>query len=120
MLRRGRYCLAMHRIGSLPAICVLALAVALGACSDDSGPTPPEDAEVPAAIQALIDELFPEGNLRDSATSQVAEVLASVSHGEIGLAAVMFVTLTAGSIYVLYQNLFATKAQKVEHASYVF
>jgi hypothetical protein len=82
MLRHGRYCLTMHRIGSLPAICVLALAVALGACSDDSGPTPPEDAEVPAAIQALIDELFPEGNLRDSATSQVAEVLERADGGQ--------------------------------------
>lgn len=72
----------MHRIGSLLAIGVLALAVALGACSDDSGPTPPEGAEIPAAIQALIDELFPAGNLRDSATSQVAEVLERADAGQ--------------------------------------
>jgi anti-sigma factor RsiW len=52
--------------------------------------------------------------------AQVAELAGSVGRGEIGLAAVLFVTLTAGSIYVLYQNLFATKAQRVEHASYLF
>lgn len=52
-------------------------------------------------------------------STQIAEILGSVGRGEIGLAAVLFVTLMAGSIYVLYQNLFARKAQRVEHASYV-
>ena len=48
------------------------------------------------------------------------ELLATVGRGEIGLAAVMFATLTAGSIYVLYQNLFRTEARRTEHATYVF
>lgn len=52
--------------------------------------------------------------------SQLTELLGSVGRGELGLAAVLFMTLTLGSIYVLYQNLFRTKAQRVEHASYVF
>ncbi len=52
--------------------------------------------------------------------SQIAGLVGSVGRGEIGLALVLFATLTAGSIYVLYQNLFRTKAQRVEHASYVF
>jgi anti-sigma factor RsiW len=51
---------------------------------------------------------------------QVADLLDSVGRGEIGLAVVMFSTLTAGSIYILYQNLFRTQQQRrIEHASYV-
>lgn len=51
---------------------------------------------------------------------RAAEFLGNVGHGEIGLAMVMFATLTAGSIYVLYQNLFRTQQQRrIEHASYV-
>jgi hypothetical protein len=72
----------MHRFGSPLAIGVLALAVALGACSDDSGPTPPDGSVIPAAIQALIDALFPEGNLRDSATTQVEDVLERADAGQ--------------------------------------
>ncbi len=52
--------------------------------------------------------------------TQAADILTSVSRGEVGLAVVMFATLTAGSIYVLYQNLFRTRQQRrIEHASYV-
>ena len=49
-----------------------------------------------------------------------AEMAQSVGRGEIGLAAVAFATLTAGSTYVLYQNLFRTEARRTEHATYVF
>lgn len=49
-----------------------------------------------------------------------ADLVASAGQGEIGLALVMFATLTASSIYVLYQNLFRTQQQRrIEHASYV-
>lgn len=51
---------------------------------------------------------------------RAAELLESVGRGEIGLALVMFATLTAGSAYILYQNLFRTQQQRrIEHASYV-
>lgn len=52
--------------------------------------------------------------------SRVLELAGSVGRGEIGLAVAMFVTATAGSIYVLYQNLFRTTARRAEHASYVY
>jgi hypothetical protein len=74
--------MTMHRFGSPLAIGVLALAVALGACSDDSGPTPPDGAVIPAAIQAQIDALFPEGTLRDSASTQVEDVLERADAGQ--------------------------------------
>jgi hypothetical protein len=51
---------------------------------------------------------------------RVASVLESVGRGEIGLAMVMFATLTAGSIYVLYQNLFRRQERRTENVSYVF
>ena len=52
--------------------------------------------------------------------ARAAEYLGSVGRGEVGLAVVMFTTLTAGSIYVLYQNLFRTRQpRRIEHASYV-
>ncbi len=51
---------------------------------------------------------------------QGLELLRSVGTGELGLAALLFATLTAGSIYVLYQNLFRPIARRTEHASYVF
>lgn len=52
--------------------------------------------------------------------ARAVELLGTVGRGEIGLALVMFATLTAGSIYVLYQNLFRTQQQRrIEHASYV-
>jgi hypothetical protein len=51
---------------------------------------------------------------------RAASVLESVGRGEIGLAVVMFATFTAGSIYVLYQNLFRTQERRSENASYVF
>lgn len=51
---------------------------------------------------------------------ELADFVGSVGRGQIGLAVVMFATLTAGSIYVLYQNLFRTQQpRRVEHASYV-
>lgn len=53
-------------------------------------------------------------------TAQAVDLVGSVGPGQIGLAAVMFATLTAGSIYVLYQNLFRTQQERrIEHASYV-
>ena len=52
--------------------------------------------------------------------TRAAEYLGTVGRGEMGLAVVMFTTLTAGSIYVLYQNLFRTRQpRRIEHASYV-
>ena len=51
---------------------------------------------------------------------RLAEFLDTVGRGEIGLALVMFTTLTAASVYVLYQNLFRTQqTRRIEHASYV-
>jgi hypothetical protein len=48
------------------------------------------------------------------------EFMGSVGSGEIGLALVMFAALTAGSIYILYQNLFRTRQQRrIVHASFV-
>lgn len=52
--------------------------------------------------------------------SQAVELAGSVGRGEIGLAIVLFATLTAGSLYVLYQNLFRPQARRSQHASYVF
>lgn len=52
--------------------------------------------------------------------AQAAELAQTVGHGEIGLAAVMFATLTIGSTYVLYQNLFRTEPGRSQHATYVF
>lgn len=53
--------------------------------------------------------------------TKMVEYLGTVGRGEIGLALVMFAVLTAGSIYVLYQNLFRNKQERrIEHASYVF
>jgi anti-sigma factor RsiW len=52
--------------------------------------------------------------------ARAVEFLGSVGRGEIGLALVMFAALTAGSIYILYQNLFRTQQQRrIEHASFV-
>lgn len=51
---------------------------------------------------------------------EMFQSIASVGRGEIGLAVVMFATLTGGSVYVLYQNLFRTTSRRSEHASYVF
>lgn len=52
--------------------------------------------------------------------TQGAQLAQNVGREEIGLAAVAFATLTAGSSYVLYQNLFRTEARRTEHATYVF
>jgi len=52
--------------------------------------------------------------------ARAVEFLGSVGRGEIGLALIMFAALTAGSIYILYQNLFRTQQQRrIEHASFV-
>lgn len=52
--------------------------------------------------------------------AQAAELVQTVGREEIGLAAVLFATMTAGSTYVLYQNLFRTEPRRSEHATYVF
>lgn len=52
--------------------------------------------------------------------SQAAELAQTVGRGEIGLAAVAFATMTAGSAYVLYQNLFRPEVGRTQHATYVF
>jgi anti-sigma factor RsiW len=49
-----------------------------------------------------------------------ADGITSLGRGEIGLAAVMFATMTLASIYVLYQNLFRTNARRTQHVSYIF
>lgn len=52
--------------------------------------------------------------------TRAADLLGSVGRGEVGLAVVMFATMTAGSLYVLYYNLFRTRQpRRIEHASYV-
>jgi anti-sigma factor RsiW len=52
--------------------------------------------------------------------AQAFELLGSVGRGQLGLAVAAFATMTAGSIYILYQNLFRTQQQRrIEHASYV-
>jgi hypothetical protein len=48
------------------------------------------------------------------------EIVESLGRGGLGLAAVMFATLTIGSVYVLYQNLFRTNGRRTQHASYIF
>src|SRR5688572_20460510 len=78
-------------------VAFLALAAALGCSSDGSGPTPPEDSIVPVAIQAQIDALFPTGNLNDSATSQVEDVLESADAGQTAPAQSAFVGFVAFS-----------------------
>lgn len=52
--------------------------------------------------------------------TQAADLAQTVGRGEIGLAAVLFATITAGSTYVLYQNLFRTESRRSEHGTYVF
>jgi len=73
----------------------LLLAVALAACSDDGGPTPPAGSIIPAAIQAQIDALFPEGNLRDSATDRVEDVLERADAGQAAEAQSVFFDFVA-------------------------
>lgn len=48
------------------------------------------------------------------------ELADSLGRGGLSLAAVAFATLTAASIYVLYENLFRTKPRRSEHVSYTF
>jgi anti-sigma factor RsiW len=48
------------------------------------------------------------------------ELAESLGRGGLGLAAIMFATLTIGSVYVLYQNLFRTNGRRTQHASYTF
>ena len=52
--------------------------------------------------------------------TSAGEVVASVGRGGIGLGVVMFVTLTAASIWILYKNLFRTEARRTDYASFVF
>lgn len=51
---------------------------------------------------------------------QAAELIQSVGRAEIGLVAAMFMALTFGSAYVLYQNLFRSEPRRSENATYVF
>ena len=60
------------------------------------------------------------GSTLASWTAGVAEVMASVGRGGLGLGLVMFATLTAASIWILYQNLFRTEARRTDYASFVF
>jgi len=81
----------MRRLRAPVRIAVVALVATLAACSSD-GPTPPSDGNgVPAAIQAQIDALFPEGNLRQSATMRVEDVLDQADGGQTALAQSTFV-----------------------------
>lgn len=49
-----------------------------------------------------------------------ADFVGTAGRDQIGLALVVFAIATAGSIYVLYENLFRTQQQRrIEHASYV-
>jgi anti-sigma factor RsiW len=52
--------------------------------------------------------------------AQLAELADSIGRGGLGLAAVMFATLTLGSVYVLYENLFRPIVRRADHASYSF
>ena len=52
--------------------------------------------------------------------TSLAEVAATVGRGGLGLGVVMFLTLTAASIWVLYQNLFRTEERRTDYASFVF
>ncbi len=92
----------MNRFRSLthaaPRVCVavwLGIVSGIAACSSDNGPTPPEDLVIPAAIQAQIDALFPSGNLNDSATTQVEDVLESADAGQTAQAQSAFVDFVA-------------------------
>ena len=49
-----------------------------------------------------------------------AELASSAGRGGIGLGVVMFATLTAASIWILYQNLFRTESRRTDYASFVF
>ncbi len=51
---------------------------------------------------------------------ELFQLVAATGRGEISLAVVMFATLTAGSVYVLYQNLFRNRPRRDQHASFVF
>ena len=74
----------------------LLLAAALAACSDDGGgPTLPEDVIIPAQIQAQIDALFPAGNLRDSATDRVEDVLERADAGQAAAAQSVYLDFVA-------------------------
>ena len=50
----------------------------------------------------------------------VGGLLESLGRGGIGLGLVMFVTLTAASIWILYNNLFRSESRRTDYASYVF
>ncbi len=52
--------------------------------------------------------------------SQALELVTSRSGGAIGLALVMFATLSAASVWILYQNLFRSDTRRTHYASYSF
>jgi hypothetical protein len=53
-------------------------------------------------------------------TGGLLELAQALGRGGLGLAAVMFATMTVASIYVLYENLFRPQTRRAEHASYLF
>ncbi len=53
-------------------------------------------------------------------TASALDLAAALGRGGLGLAAVMFATMTVLSVYVLYENLFRTSARRTEHASFLF
>jgi len=52
--------------------------------------------------------------------AQALELVSNRSGGAIGLALVMFATLTAASAWILYQNLFRSESRRTHYASYSF
>lgn len=50
----------------------------------------------------------------------VTDLAATLGTGGLGLAVVMFASFTAGSVWILYQNLFRPEARRTDYASYVF
>ncbi|HUG42118.1 MAG TPA: zf-HC2 domain-containing protein [Longimicrobiales bacterium] len=62
---------------------------------------------------------FADSTLAGWVTS-TAELVAAAGRGGIGLGVVMFATLMAASIWILYQNLFRTEARRTDYASFVF
>lgn len=52
--------------------------------------------------------------------SAAADLAVSLGSGGLSLAAVMFATLMAAAVWILYQNLFRTEGRRSDYASYVF
>lgn len=50
----------------------------------------------------------------------LTEAGAALGRGGLGLGLVMFATLTAASIWILYRNLFRTESRRTDYATFVF